>query len=194
MKIRHGDTVVIIAGKDKGKTGTVERVLPDNHSVVVSGINMRTRHVKKTPQQAGRILKYEASIDWSKVMIVDPKTKKPSRVGFVVKDGKKLRVSKASGTEIAKAAKAKVEKKSKAKKGTDGTEGTKVAKEADTKMKGEAQVAHKEHTGTKQPFWKKMKFGSAAMEQAEVPEQSNMEKDHTIPSQEIHVRKGARGS
>lgn len=193
MKIRLGDTVVIIAGKDKGKTGTVERVLPDSHAVVVSGINMRTRHIKKTYQQAGRILRYEAAIDWSKVMIVDPKTKKPSRVGFVVKDGKKMRVSKASGTEIAKAAKAKVEKKKSAKV-TEGTKGAKVKEEADTKKKGEEKVAHTEHTGTKQPFWKKMKFGSAAMEQAEVPEQSNMEKDHTIPSQEIHVRKGARGS
>lgn len=193
MKIRHGDTVVIISGKDKGKTGTVERVLPGERRVVVSGANMRTRHVKKTPQQAGRILRYEASMDWSKVMIVDPKTKKPSRIGFTLKDGKKMRVSKASGTEIAKAAKAKVEKKAKKKEAemTKGTEVTDVKKKtSDTS----ATSGTSDTSSQKQPFWKKMKFGSSAMEQAEVPEQTNMEKDHSIPSQELHVRKGSRGS
>jgi large subunit ribosomal protein L24 len=67
MKLRTGDTVTIISGKDKGKSGTIMRVLPDERRVVVTGINMRTKHIKKTFQQAGRIFKYEAAIDWSKV-------------------------------------------------------------------------------------------------------------------------------
>jgi len=88
MKIHTGDTVVIISGKDKGKSGTVLRVLHERNHVVVTGINMRTRHVKKTFQQAGRILKYEASMNASKVMLLDPKTKKPTRIGMAMKDGK----------------------------------------------------------------------------------------------------------
>jgi large subunit ribosomal protein L24 len=186
MKIRHGDTVVIISGKDKGKTGTVERVLKSDHRVIVSGINMRTRHMKKTAQQAGRIIKYEAAIGMSKVMIVDPKTKKPSRVGYLIKDGKKVRVSKASGTEILKAATAKTAKKTTKKdaKAADGTEAKKEKKtEAPAPTPGDKKT----------PFWKRMSFG-AAIEQAEVPETPQMEKDQAIPNQQQIHRKGGRGS
>ena len=180
MKIRHGDTVVVISGKDKGKTGTVERVLKSDGRAIVGGINMRTRHIKKTTQAAGRKVRFEAAIDMSKLMIVDPKTQKPSRIGYLMKNGKKLRVSKASGTEIAKAAKADMKKKPKAaaSKADDATKKNEVADTGDKKG----------------PFWKRMKFGSAAIEQAEVSEQPHAQKDQSIPAQEIHVRKGSRGT
>ncbi len=185
MKIRHGDTVIVITGKDKGKTGTVERVLKRESLVIVTGINMRTRHIKKTAQAAGRKIRYEAAIAISKVMIVDPKTKKPSRVGFTVKDGKKMRVARASGTEIVKAAQAKPKKV--AAKATE-----KDTDDKKTKKAAPAESAPSDG-GKKQPFWQRMKFGSAALEQAEVPETPHAEKDQSIPAQQIH-RKGGRGS
>lgn len=194
MKIRTGDTVVVISGKDKGKSGTVQRVLTENGKVVVSGINMHTRHVKKTTQEAGRKITFEAAFHIGKVMIIDPKTGKPSRVGFQMKDGKKIRLSKKSGVEVVKA-KAKMEKK----KTTKGTP-TSASLEAPA---GKKEVEAKKATtvkevapglsgAEKQPFWKRMKFGSAAID-AEVPVQPNMDKDHSIPAQELH-RKGGRGT
>ena len=190
MKIRTGDIVLIISGKDRGKSGTVERVLASDGRIVVSGINMRTKHIKKTTQQAGRKIRFEASIAIGKVMLLDPKSGKPTRAGFMIKDGKKTRIARLSGEEIKKM-KPKVEKKT-AKKETDVAEGKKVS--ATRKEKEIEAAAPPTGEAKSQPFWKRMKFGSAAMEHAEVPEQSNMEKDHSIPSQEIHVRKGARGS
>lgn len=100
MKLHTGDTVVIIAGKDKGKTGTILRVLETDNRVIVGGVNMRTRHVKKTYQEAGRIVKFEASIHASNVMLVDPKTKKRARIGYKVEKGKKLRISKKSNEVV----------------------------------------------------------------------------------------------
>mgnify|MGYP000147355603 CR=1 FL=1 len=101
MKIRTGDTVVVISGKDKGKTGQVIRVLASKDRVVVGSINMRTKHVKATPQREGQILKYEASIHASNVMIMDSKTKKRARIGSKVDEkGKKQRMAKQSGGTI----------------------------------------------------------------------------------------------
>lgn len=100
MKLHTGDLVVIITGKDKGKTGRILRVLPEKSRVVVAGINMRTRHIKKTLQSAGRVVRYEASLHVSNVMAVDPKTKKPTRIGFRFKDGQKQRYAKRSGEEM----------------------------------------------------------------------------------------------
>lgn len=126
MKIHNGDIVVINTGKDKGKQGTVIRVLESKNRVVVEGINMRIRHIKKTTQAPGQRISYEASIHASNVQILDPKTKKPTRIGYKVdaKTGKKTRFAKASGEEIVKAvtksAKApKDAKEVKAKKGDD---------------------------------------------------------------------------
>lgn len=190
MKLRTGDTVVIISGKDKGKSGAIMRVMPEEGRIVVAGINMRTRHIKKTFQEAGRILKYEAAISSSNVMIIDPKTQKPSRIGYKMEKGKKLRISKASGEVVVKAKVKREAKKTEAKKEMkDGETASEAKKKAAPGMPVAQTGADK-----KQPFWKRMKFGAAAMEQAETPEQANMEKDRTIPSQEIHVRKGARGS
>lgn len=98
MKIRTGDTVVVISGKDKGKTGAVLRVLPIKNRVVVADINMRTRHMKATPQKPGQKVVYEASLNVSNVMLIDPKTKKRTRIGFTTDEkGNKKRIAKASG-------------------------------------------------------------------------------------------------
>ncbi len=99
QKIKKGDTVQIIAGKDKGSEGKILSVDPKNGKVVVEGLNMVTKHAK--PSQAnpnGGIVEKEAPIDISNVMlVVDGKT---TRVGFEVKDGKKVRVAKATGKVI----------------------------------------------------------------------------------------------
>jgi large subunit ribosomal protein L24 len=100
-KIKKGDRVVILSGKDKGKTGDVTRAMPMDDKVVVSGVNMIARH--KKPSQAnpqGGIERVEAPLHVSKVAIADPKTGKPTRVGFKFIDGKKVRVAKKSGEVI----------------------------------------------------------------------------------------------
>ncbi len=102
MKIRAGDNVVVTTGKDKGKTGQVLRVLQTKKRLVVTDINIRTRHMKAGPNRPGEIIKYEPSIDASNVMLVDPKTKKRSRIGFKLEKGKKTRIFKQSGDEIKK--------------------------------------------------------------------------------------------
>lgn len=102
MKIKKKDRVVVLAGKDKGKTGEVLRVLTAENRVVVSGINMVSKHQRasQTNPQGG-IVKMEAPIHVSNVAIADPKTNKPTRTGVkVLKDGKKVRVAKKSGEVI----------------------------------------------------------------------------------------------
>ena len=97
-KIKKGDTVVVLSGKDKGREGQVVKALPKDGKVVVSGVNMISRHTK--PSQAdpeGGVKRREAPIHVSNVAIKDPKTGKPARVGFEVRDGKKVRVLKGSG-------------------------------------------------------------------------------------------------
>jgi large subunit ribosomal protein L24 len=191
MKLHTGDTVLVITGKDKGKTGSILRILETENRVVVAGVNMRTRHVKKTFQQAGRILKYEASIAASNVMILDPKTGKPARIGYKVDDkGKKTRVSKISGEEV-KVVKPKVEKKA-VKKATEGTEVKETKATKDAKGTQEAPAT----PGKKSPFWKRMGFGAGeAADQGEVKEGSRMQQDHTVPEQQSQVhRSGGRGS
>ena len=100
-KIRKGDTVVVLSGKDKGKTGEVIRSMPKDSKVVVSGVNVAARHRKPTqvnPQ--GGIERKEAPLHVSKVAIADPKTGKPSRVRFEERDGKKVRIAAKSGELI----------------------------------------------------------------------------------------------
>ena len=182
MKIRNGDTVVVISGKDKGKTGQVLRVLPTTNRVVVAGINMRTKHVKKTANSAGQRLQYEASIDSSNVMFVDPKTKKRSRIGYSVdKNGQKKRVAKKSGEAIAKTA-IKAPKKATASAASAADE-----KRADMKAQREgssATTAKSKKAGeAKKPFWKKMGFGEEAMDSAELQGESHMQEDHSVPEQ-----------
>ncbi|WP_235303383.1 50S ribosomal protein L24 [Sphingopyxis sp. MWB1] len=100
-KIKKGDTVVILSGKDKGKTGEVTQNLPKEGKVVVAGVNIITRHNKPTqtnPQ--GGLERKEAPLHVSKVAIADPKDGKPTRVRFETKDGKKVRVAVKSGETI----------------------------------------------------------------------------------------------
>jgi len=100
-KIRKGDTVVVLSGRDKGKTGEVIRSMPKDAKVVVSGVNVAARHRK--PSQAspqGGIERKEAPLHVSKVAIADPKTGKATRVRFEERDGKKVRVAVKSGELI----------------------------------------------------------------------------------------------
>ncbi len=100
-KIKKGDTVIVLSGKDKGREGTVTRSLPREGKVVVSGVNLITRHNKPTQANPnGGIEKVEAPMAASKVAIKDPTTGQPTRVGFAVVDGKKVRIAKKSGAQI----------------------------------------------------------------------------------------------
>jgi large subunit ribosomal protein L24 len=101
QKIKKGDTVVVLAGKDKGRTGEVTKVLPKDDKVVVSGINVHARHRKPTqlnPQ--GGIERKEAPLHISNVAIADPKDGSPTRVRFEERDGTKVRVAAKSGELI----------------------------------------------------------------------------------------------
>ena len=101
QKIKKGDRVVVLSGKDKGKTGEVTMAMPRDGKVVVSGVNIAVRHAK--PSQAdpqGGLKRAEAPLHVSKVALADPKTGKPTRVRFEVKDGKKVRVAVKSGETI----------------------------------------------------------------------------------------------
>ena len=101
MRVKKGDTVVVIAGKDKGKKGTVTKVFTKANRVLVEGVNVITKHQKPTAMNPqGGIVNKEASIHISNVMPLDPETGKGTRVRFEVKDGKKVRVSVKSGKEI----------------------------------------------------------------------------------------------
>lgn len=101
MHVKKGDKVIVITGKDKGKTGTVIEALPKKDRVVVEGVNMIKKHQKPTQMNPeGGIEEREAAIHVSNVMLLDPKTNKPTRVGYKVEDGKKVRVAKKSGEII----------------------------------------------------------------------------------------------
>lgn len=101
MKLKTGDKVVVIAGKDKGKEGKINKVLRDENKVVVEGINIAKKHVKPNGQESGSIVEMEMPIHASNVMIVDPKTKKGTRIGHNIdKNGKKIRVSKKSNSNL----------------------------------------------------------------------------------------------
>ncbi|OIO53577.1 50S ribosomal protein L24 [Candidatus Peregrinibacteria bacterium CG1_02_54_53] len=153
MRIHTGDFVLVISGKDKGKTGTVMRVLGDR--LVVSDVNMRTRHIRKTTQGPGQRLRYEASIDSSNVMILDAKSKKPTRIGMRIDEkGRKVRVAKVSG-EVLVAGKVTPKKGPKA---------------APLKTKGEEATETETVTGPqRKPFWKRLSFGAEAVQEGEEP-------------------------
>jgi len=101
LKIKKGDKVVILSGKDKGKHGEVTKAMPKESKVVVAGVNIATRHRKPTQgQPEGGLDRFEAPLHVSKVALEDPKTGKPTRVRFEVQDGKKVRVAVKSGEKI----------------------------------------------------------------------------------------------
>ena len=100
-KIKKGDKVVVLSGKDKGRTGEVTKSLPKDGKVIVSGVNIATRHRKPTQQNPqGGLERTEAPLHISKVAIADPKDGKATRVRFETKDGKKVRVAVKSGETI----------------------------------------------------------------------------------------------
>jgi large subunit ribosomal protein L24 len=99
-KLRKGDNVVVLAGKDKGKKGEISRVLPKDNKAVVSGVNVAIRHTRQTQNtQGGRIAK-EMPIDLSNLALVDPKSGEATRVGFRMEGDKKVRYAKKSGETI----------------------------------------------------------------------------------------------
>ena len=101
MNFKVGDKVEVIAGSSKGKQGKITKVLRDENRVIVEGCNIVKKHNKGNAQQTGGILEVEAPIHASNVMIVDPKTKKPTRIGHTIdKNNKKIRVAKKSGEKI----------------------------------------------------------------------------------------------
>lgn len=101
LKIKRGDKVVVLTGRDKGKSGEVLRVLPTDNRVVVQGVNMIKRHTKPAAGNAGGIVEKEAAIHVSNVAHVDPKSKQPTRIGYkVLDDGRKVRYAKRSGEVI----------------------------------------------------------------------------------------------
>ena len=102
MNFKVGDEVVVIAGSDKGKTGKIIKTLRDENRVVVEGVNIVKKHQRPTGQETGGILEVEAPINASNVMIVDPKTKKRTRIGHTTdtKTGKKIRIAKKSNEKI----------------------------------------------------------------------------------------------
>jgi len=100
-KVRKGDRVVVIAGKDKGARGEVLRVLPKDERVVVTGVNVIKRHQRQTPRDQGGIIEREAPIHLSNVALIDPESDLPTRVGFKVDEsGRKIRVARRSGVAI----------------------------------------------------------------------------------------------
>jgi large subunit ribosomal protein L24 len=107
MRIRRDDTVRVIAGKDKGKTGRVLRTDPERQRVYVEGVNVVKRHQKprsirdvQRSQEVGGIIEREAPVHISNVMLVDPGSGKPTRVGISREDGRRVRVAKATGKRI----------------------------------------------------------------------------------------------
>ena len=107
MRIRSDDTVKVISGKDKGKTGRVLRVEPGRQRVYVEGLNIRKRHIKprtlrdtQRAQEIGGIVESEGPIHVSNVMLVDPKSGEPTRVSVKREGGRRVRVAKRSGTDI----------------------------------------------------------------------------------------------
>ncbi|MEO5338199.1 MAG: 50S ribosomal protein L24 [Magnetospirillum sp. WYHS-4] len=101
VKIKKGDRVVVLAGRSKGKTGEVLKVMPQDNRAIVQGVNMVKRHTRPTQAQAGGIVEKEGTIHVSNLALIDPKSGKPTRVGYkTLEDGRKVRVARRSGEVI----------------------------------------------------------------------------------------------
>lgn len=101
LKIKRGDTVVVISGKEKGKRGEVKEVQPKKNRLVVEGVNERTRHARPSQNNQQGLFTFDAPIDVSNVMLVDPDSGEPTRVGYRFTDsGEKVRVSRKTGKDI----------------------------------------------------------------------------------------------
>ena len=100
-KVKKGDKVVVLAGRDKGRNGEVLKVIPTEERAIVRGVNLVKRHTRQTANTEGGIISKEATIHLSNLAIADPKDGKASRVGFkILDDGRKVRVAKRSGEQI----------------------------------------------------------------------------------------------
>ena len=100
-KIKKGDTVIVMAGRDKGKRGEVREVMPTERRAIVAGVNLVRRHTRQTAQTEGGIISKEATIHLSNLALEDPRDGKPTRVGFKrLDDGRKVRFAKRSGEQI----------------------------------------------------------------------------------------------
>ena len=100
MKIHSNDQVIVTSGKDKGKKAKVLRVNTKDNSIIVEGVNIVTRHMKRQGSTPGQKVSFEKPINVSNVMLLDPKSGEPTRVGYKVENGKKVRVAKKSNTVI----------------------------------------------------------------------------------------------
>lgn len=101
MKIKKNDNVIVVAGKDKGKSGKVSIAIPSSDKVIIEGVNIKKKHMRpRKSGQKGQVVEISAPIHVSNVMIKDAKTGKPSRIGMKIVGGKKVRISKKSGEEI----------------------------------------------------------------------------------------------
>ena len=100
FKVKKGDKVVVITGRDKGKSGEILKVLRAENRVVVQGINMAQRHQRQSMQQEGGIVNKELAIHVSNVALIDPKTQKPTRVGYKMDGERKIRVARRSGEAL----------------------------------------------------------------------------------------------
>ena len=100
MNLKVGDKVIVIAGSNKGKEGTIKKVLKKENRVIIEGINMVKKHQKASGNESGGILEVEAPIHASNVMIIDPKTKKPTRIGKKIDKDKKVRIAIKSSEKL----------------------------------------------------------------------------------------------
>ena len=100
MNLKVGDKVIVIAGSNKGKEGTIKKVLRKENRVIIEGVNLVKKHQKGNGQESGGILEIEAPIHASNVMIIDPKTKKPTRIGKKLEKDKKVRIAIKSGEKL----------------------------------------------------------------------------------------------
>ena len=100
MRIKKDDTVIVLTGKDKGKTGKVLKAMPKEGKVIVEGINMQTKHQKQTPKEPAEIKHQEGPLDISNVMYYDTKTKTATKIGYKMEGDQKVRVAKKSGAVI----------------------------------------------------------------------------------------------
>ncbi len=101
LKIKRGDTVQVISGKEKGQRGEVREIIPKKNRVVIEGVNERTRHARPSQQNQQGLYTFNAPVDISNVMLVDPSSGEPTKVGYRFTDsGEKVRVGKKSGKDI----------------------------------------------------------------------------------------------
>jgi large subunit ribosomal protein L24 len=100
MRIKKDDMVIVITGKDKGKVGKVLKAMPKENRVIVEGVNVQTKHQKQTQKTPAEIKHQEGPVDVSNVMYYDTKAKKPSRIGYKIENGRKVRYAKATDNVI----------------------------------------------------------------------------------------------